>query len=265
MAMDNRIPIELAPNWKRSLTLLHPLILASGDMNLPSTAPLAVGAVVTAPLTLHARRGAPPPRVAEVPGGCLIRTGAANIGLTRALRENQRTWAARPYPIVVAFAAQGARDWGIMAGRLEGVAGVAAIELHLNPKISATDAIRATRAATELPLLAKLDLDSPLEVASDCVAAGANALVVGRSPRGMAHAAGRAWYGRLYAPSVKPLALRAVADIAARNLDAPIIGCGGIHSADDARDFLAAGAVAVEVDSAVWVDPQIITRMAEVL
>ncbi len=263
--MSKQTPVELAPNWKRSLTLLHPLILASGALSLSSAVPVPVGAVVTAPLTLHARHGAPQPHVVEIPGGCLIRTGAANIGLIRALRQNERAWAASPCPILVAFAAQSARDWAAMAARLERRVGIGGIELHLNPRIDAADAIRATRAATELPLLAKLDLDSPLDLAADCMVAGANAVVVGRSPRGMARVDGRAWYGRLYSPSVKPIALRAVAEIAAQNLGLPIVGCGGVHSAGDVRDFLSAGAVAVQVDSAVWIDPQIIMQMAEVL
>ncbi len=269
--MVNRTPIELAPNWKRSLTLVSPLILASGAMTAPSPASLPgeeqgrseVGAIVTAPLTLHARRGAPLPRVVGIPGGCLIRTGAANIGLVRAARENERAWAASPCPIIVAFAAQGAHDWAVMAARLEGVTGIGGIELHLNPTIDVRDAVRATRAATEVPLLAMLDLDSPLDIAARAVTAGANALVVGRPPRGMALVDGRAWFGRLYSPSVKPIALRAVADIAAQNLDVPIVASGGIHSVDDVRDFLSAGAAAVEVDSAMWIDPETLRRLLD--
>ncbi len=273
MAMDTSTSIELAPNWKHSLTLSSPLILASGAMALASPTLLRgnddrreqAGAIVTTPLTLYARRGAPLPHVVEIPGGCLIRTGAANTGLTRAIRENERAWATSPCPTIVAFAAQSVRDWATMAARLDGMAGVGGIELHLNPTIDATDALRVTRAATELALLAKCDLDEPLDAAARCVAAGANALVIGRSPRGMAIINGRPWFGRLYSPAVKPLALRAVAAIGAQNLGAPIVACGGVHSADDVRDFLAAGAVAVEVDSALWIDPDIIARIAEVV
>ncbi|MBI4786875.1 MAG: hypothetical protein HY782_07515 [Chloroflexi bacterium] len=236
--------IELAPNWKRSLALASPLILG------------------TLPLTMHPRGGGRHPRVIEVPGGVMLRTGAANPGLPRVLRDNERVWASSPVPIIVALAAQGARDWPAMAARLERVPGVGAVELHLNPTIAAADAVRATRAATELPILAKLDLDQAVEIAAECLAAGANTLVIGRAPRGMVMRDGHPWYGRLYSPMVKPLVMRAVAEVAARRLDAPLVACGGVHSADDVREFLAAGAVAVEIDSAMWVDPQVVARIA---
>lgn len=248
--------IELAPNHKRGLTLTHPLILASASTDA------RVGAIVTLPLTLYARRGAPSPRVVEIPGGVLLRTGAANPGLEKMLREARRAWSQSAAPIIVALAAQGVHDWPAMAARLERVEGIGGIELRLNPAFDASEAIRATRAATELPIIAMLDLDNAITVAADCIAAGANALALGRAPRGRALIDGRAWYGRLYAPAVKPLALRAVADVAALKLGAPLVACGGIHSAGDAREFLAAGAVAVEIDSAAWIDPALVARIA---
>ncbi|HEX7587722.1 MAG TPA: dihydroorotate dehydrogenase [Anaerolineae bacterium] len=251
--------IELAPNHKRGLTLANPLMLASA-----SATDARLGAVVTLPLTLHARGGAPLPRVFEIPGGCLIRTGAANPGLGKMLRDSRtiRSWAESRVPIIVALAAQAVRDWPAMAARLERVEGVGGIELLLNPTLDAAVAIRATRAATELPILAKLDLDNAVAMAADCLAAGANALVVGRAPRGMVMLGGKPWHGRLYGPAIKPLALRAVADLAALKLDAPLVASGGIHSLEDARDFLAAGALAVEIDSAAWIDPSLVERIA---
>ena len=251
--------LELAPNWKRSLTLSNPILLAAGGY---ATDAVNIGALVTLPTTLRARAGAPMPRVVEIPGGVLIRTGAANPGLARVVRGYRRAWEQSQMPIIVAFAAQGARDWVTMAARLESVAGVGGIELHFNPTMDAADALRAVRALTELPILAKLDLDNAREIAADCVAAGANALVIGRAPRGMRIVDGKAWYGRLYAPSVKPIALRAVAEIVEMKLDVPVVACGGIHSAEDAREFFAAGACAVEIDSAEWIEPGIAAKIA---
>jgi dihydroorotate dehydrogenase (NAD+) catalytic subunit len=256
------MPIELAPNHKRGLTLVNPLMLASA-----SVTEARVGAIVTLPLTLHARGGGAPPRVLEIPGGCLLRTGAANPGLEKTLRDSRRAWsrAGSSTPIIFALAAQGARDWPAMAARLERVEGVGGIELQLNPALDAAEAIRAARAATELPLLAKLDLDNAVVIAADCVAAGANTLVIGRAPRGMAMVEGKAWYGRLFGPASKPITLRVMAEVAALKLDAPLVACGGIHSADDVLDFLAAGACAVEIDSAAWIDPSLVKRIAEEL
>ncbi len=248
--------IELAPNHKRSLTLAHLLILASASTDA------TVGAIVTLPLTLHARGGAPLPRVVEIPGGVLVRTGAANPGLEHVLRDSRRAWAQYRVPVIVAFAAQAVSDWATMAARLERVEGVGGIELHLNPALDAVDAIRATRAATELPILAKLDLDNAVAIAADCVTAGANTLVIGRAPRGMTMVDGKPWYGRMYGAMAKPLALKVLMETKDLRLDAPLVGCGGVHSAADAREFLAAGACAVEIDSAAWIDPALVERVA---
>ncbi len=252
--------IELAPNCKRSLTLASPLILATGSMDSTD-----IGALVTYPLTLAPRSGGRSPRVVEVPGGFMLRTGAANPGLAHVLREYGRAWAASPCPIIVAFAAQAESRWAEMAARLERVPGVGGIELHLNPTMDAVGTIRATRAATDLAILAKLDLDNAREIAAGCIQAGANALVIGRAPRGMAFVDGRAWYGRLYSPAVQPIVLGVVAEIAALQLGVPLVACGGVHTAGDVRAYIAAGAVAVEIDSAAWVDPQIPGKIAEEL
>jgi dihydroorotate dehydrogenase (NAD+) catalytic subunit len=149
-----------------------------------------------------------------------------------------------------------------MAKQIENIAGVGGIELHFNPALDAAEAIRAVRAVTELPLLAKLDLDNAREIAGDCVAAGANTLVIARAPRGMKIVDGKNWYGRLYAPSVMPLALRVIEEIGDLRLEIPLIACGGVHSVEDAREFLAAGASAVEVDSAEWIEPGIAAKIA---
>ena len=148
--------IELAPNWKRSITLAHPLMLAAGGYTCEPAQ--GCGAFVTLPTTLSPRAGAPLPRVIEIPGGFLLRTGAANPGLAQVLREHRRAWERSPIPVIVALAAQGARDWADMAAQLERVPGVGGVELHFNPTLDATGAIRATRAATELPILANLHL-----------------------------------------------------------------------------------------------------------
>ncbi|MBI5301369.1 MAG: hypothetical protein HY868_04460 [Chloroflexi bacterium] len=101
--------IELAPNWKRSLTLAHPLIVAAGGYTEFLDA-ANIGAVVTLPTTLHPRAGASLPRVVEIPGGALINTSAANPGLSRALRELERASVHSDMPIIVALAAQSARE-----------------------------------------------------------------------------------------------------------------------------------------------------------
>lgn len=258
-------PIELAPDWKRSLAIPRPLLLASGALAVPEQAD-SIGALVTLPLTLYHRMGAPLPRVVEIPGGALFRTGAANPGLTRVLRQYRTAWArsATDIPIIVALAVQGVRDWPAMAAQLERVPGVGGVELHLNPTIDSPAAIRATRARTDLPILAKLDLDEAAPAfAAECIAGGANSLVIGRPPRGAAVVEGRPWYGRLYAPSVKALVMRVLVELASQNPHAPLIASGGVYSAEDVRDFLGAGAAAVEIDAALWLNPGMLADVAQ--
>ncbi len=256
--------LELAPDYKRSLSLTNPILLAAGGYGI-TFEPTQVGALVTSPLTLRARAGAPLPRVIEISGGGMLRTGAANPGLTTVVRDYRHSWASSPIPIIIAFAAQGVDDWATMARQIENISGVGGIELDLNPTINARNAIRAVRAASELPILAKLDLDNARAIAETCLAAGANALVVARAPRGMLMVNGKPWHGRLFGPVAKPFALDAVAAIAKQNLGAPIMACGGVHSADDAREFFAAGACAIEIESAEWIEPGIATRIAKEL
>lgn len=259
MVGDHRAMIELVTNWKRMLTLSHPILFAAGECSIEQS---NVGALVTQPITHRSRVGAPVPRVIEIPGGVLMRTGAANPGLAHLLREHWRDWEQSKIPIIVAFASQGVNDWRTMASQLDNIAGVGGIELHLNPVIDAVKMIQAVREATELPILVKLDLDNAHTIAADCVAAGANTLVIGRAPRGMRLVDGKPWFGRLYGPAAKPFALKAVAEIAELKIDAPIIACGGVHSSNDVREFLEAGAVAVEIDSAEWIEPGIVEKIS---
>jgi dihydroorotate dehydrogenase (NAD+) catalytic subunit len=95
--------------------------------------------------------------------------------------------------------------------------------------------------------------------------AGADALVLSAPPRGTARdAGGRFVSGRIYGPMNKPLALRHVGQ-AARVSNAPIIAAGGMHSAADAQDFLEAGAVAVQLDSLLWVQPAAVAGIVAAL
>jgi dihydroorotate dehydrogenase (NAD+) catalytic subunit len=101
------------------------------------------------------------------------------------------------------------------------------------------------------------------ELAQPVADAGAGALVVAAPPRGTARdpQSGKLVPGRIYGPLVKPMVLRVVGQLMSR-IDIPIIGAGGIHSAQDARDYLEAGAVAVQVDSVTWIEPKMLEIIA---
>ena len=128
----------------------------------------------------------------------------------------------------------------------------------------AGEMVKAARAETWLPLWAKPPLLQAAELARVCVEAGANALTVGCPPQGMYLdlETNTRWVGRLYGRMVKPLVLWAVSEVA-RRVQVPVIACGGIHTPQDALEFLAVGAKALQVDSATWVEPRSMLRIVE--
>ena len=167
-------------------------------------------------------------------------------------------------------------EYAEVAARLEGVDGFAGIELNLScpnterggiefgqdPE-AAADVVRRVMRATTLPVIAKLtpNVADPTLVAKAVVDAGAHALCVGNTLVGMTmdRERGRpeiaATFAGLSGPALKPVALRQVYQVAGA-VDVPVIGCGGISTAEDAIDFLLAGAAAVQVGTATFANPR---------
>ncbi len=100
-----------------------------------------------------------------------------------------------------------------------------------------------------------------MEQAEAALEGGADALVVGIAPRGVEIGA-QWWQGRLAGPFCKALVLRTLYDVAERFPETPLVGAGGVHSAADVRVFLEVGARAVQIDTAVWRDPNIVAEIA---
>ncbi len=257
--MNDNLPIELAPNNKRGLTLQSPIIIAGGyGVEYEKLINLAdVGAIVTSVVTLYPQRGAPQPRLAEIPGGFVLHTGYQNIGLDRLRRRYTAKWTRIGVPVIVSIRGNDAEKYARLAEKLERLKGVAGLEINLPTDVDEDYAFlltETTRYATELPVIVRLPLFSISTVSAAVVEAGAHALTLIAPPRGLAfNRAGHAVSGRVYGVGVKPLALQAVRDVGA-NLDVPIIGAGGVHTVEDVRDFLTAGACAVQIDSALFGD-----------
>ena len=254
------------------LTLANPVMPASGtfaegmawvfDLN-------RLGALVTKTITAELRAGNPLPRVAEVRGGMLNAIGIPSKGVPYFLAHTLPLYRACRAPLVVSISAPTAEDFAVIAAEVS-VPGVAAIEANIScPNIEedgrafaqragATEAvIRQICAATALPIWAKLspNVGDIAEIARAAEAAGAEAVVVANTILAMSidlenfrPKLGNT-LGGLSGPAIKPIVLRQVYQTA-RAVCIPVIGCGGISSAEDAAEYMIAGASAVQVGTA---------------
>ena len=263
--------IELAPSHKSGLALTNPVMTAAGCFGFGTEYGRLVnlkglGAIVVGPLTGKRRQGARPPRTVKFSGGVLIHTGLANPGLAGAMRRYARVWARSPVGVIVHLASTSPEETETCCQLLSDVEGVVGIELGLRDSINKKEAatvIQTAQIAADHPLIVRLPLVSAESLCAVAVEAGADALTVAAPPRGTAwhEPSQRFVTGRVYGPFVAPLALHAVRRVAER-VTVPLIGCGGIHTAKDARSFLQAGALAIQVDSGLWNDPRCLARIA---
>jgi dihydroorotate dehydrogenase (NAD+) catalytic subunit len=222
-----------------------------------------VGAIITNPVTLTPRLPAKGPRMIQLDAGVLVHTGLPNAGLSRTIKEWQTRWDKMDTEVVLHLVATTIDDVQRGMSMIDTVDSISGVELGLNDDMTAQDAADFTEAAVragEKPLIVRLPMQDAYEIAGPVADAGAGAIVVAGPPRGTARdpVSGKLMGGRVYGPVLKPLALRMVGQLARRLKDVPIIGAGGVHSPQDARDFIEAGAVAVQVDSVTWVLPRMI-------
>ena len=255
----------------RGLVLANPVLAASGPygygvevaelVDLPR-----LGGLVTRGTSLKPRGGQAAPRTAEVPAGLLVGVGLQHAGLEQVLERYAGTWARWPVPVIVNLCGESASELGDAARLLDGVPGVAGVEVNLScgggarvfglDASAAASAIGAVRRATELPVIAKLtaaagDVRAVAKAVED---AGADAISAINTLPGLAVAADRSGpalgsvYGGISGPALKPVALRVVFEVA-QAVDVPVIGIGGVATIDDVLDLLAVGAVAVGVAS----------------
>jgi dihydroorotate dehydrogenase (NAD+) catalytic subunit len=263
--------MDLAPNNPYGLALRSPAVAAAGcfgyGVEYARAVDLAqVGAVVTRTTTLQPARPARPPRLIETPGGVLCVGRWPNPGLRAVVERHAPVWATWETPVILSVAAETPGECGQLAGAVEGVEGIAALELSLpDAPARALGLLRAARAATHLPLLAKLPALDPeplAELARALAGAGADALTVSPWPPALQidPESGERLEGRLSGPALLPLALRLVAAVAAA-APVPVLGGGGAASPADARRFLAAGASAVQIGAALLVDPGLLMLM----
>ncbi len=280
--------MQLAPNNPRGLLLKNPVMTASGTFGYGTEYSDFVdiqklGAVVCKGTTLEPREGNPQPRLAETPAGLLNSIGLQNIGVEALIKEKAPMWATWQVPVIVNIAGESIDDYARLAARLDGVAGVSGLEVNIGcPNVksggmefgtdprAAASVTRAVKKAGSLPVIVKLtpNVTSIVEIAEAVADAGADALCLINTLRGMAIdvSARKPSLGNicggLSGPAVKPVALHMVYQVAGR-VKLPIVGCGGITSAQDALEFIMAGASAVEVGTAQFVNPRALLDVLE--
>lgn len=255
--------IELAPGHKHGLQIRNPVMVAGGAVGLGEIVPRGldltqVGAVVVGPLTATARAGQAPPRYAEGAGGVVIATGGQARGVQAAVRKFARHWPRLGAPVIGQVVAQTARDVRTCVRHLRDVDGL--IGLEIVPQTGALDDAMQMLAAAgdelDLPLLVQVRLDTAAAWAGPLVEAGTDGLVVGQPAQGMLlHHDGARVRGAMMGPQGFAPMLEALAQVADQALGVGLVAAGGIHTADQMQAALAVGAQAVQVDSAIWVEP----------
>jgi dihydroorotate dehydrogenase (NAD+) catalytic subunit len=282
--------VDLSLDLGRGLVLSNPILVASGTFGYGIEYGDVVevdrlGAICCKGTTLHARIGNITPRVTETPGGMLNSIGLQNPGVDAVIEKYASTWARWKTPVIVNVAGESVSDYVEVVRRLEGVPGIAGIELNIScPNVgrgglqfaidagAAGEVTAAVRRATDLPLLVKLspNVADVRPIARAIADAGADALTAINTLSGIAVAPNRQKpllgniYGGLSGPSVKPVALRIVYEVS-QIVDIPVVAIGGVTELADVLDFLAVGAVAVQVGTAIFADPTLPVRLVDEL
>ena len=270
------------------LTLRNPVMTASGTFGYGEEFREYVdlemiGAFVTKGLSLKPRAGNPTPRIVETPGGMLNAIGLQNVGIDAFIQKKVPFLRSVNTPAIANFFGYTPEEYAELAARLNEIPEVAALEVNIScPNVkqggivfgtdpaAAASVTAACRAATKKPLIVKLspNVTDIVEMARACEGAGADALSMINTLTGMSIDLERRKpvlaniTGGLSGPAIKPVALRMVWQVA-KAVKVPVIGIGGIMSAIDALEFILAGATAVQVGTASFVNPGAAQEIAQ--
>ena len=271
-----------------SLELQNPVLTASGTFgyarefaNLVNL--YRLGGVIVKGISLFPRPGNPPPRIVETSCGMLNAIGLENVGVDRFITEKMPYLLGIDTPVIVNILGDTLEEYKHITQRLTAVAGVAAIEVNIScPNVKkggvafgsdpdmAASVTRVVKENTDLPVIVKLspNVTDITQIARAVEQAGADAVslintLIGMSinlqtkrPR-LANI-----IGGLSGPAIKPVALRLVYQVA-RSVAIPVVGIGGIESAEDALEFMLAGATAVQIGTANFINPRASEEVVE--
>jgi len=264
-----------------NLDLKNPIMVASGTFGYAEEFKdlmdlKKLGAIVTKTITLKPRLGNLPPRTCETPAGMLNSIGLENPGVDRFIKEKLPFLKKLGIPVIVSIAAEDSpEEFSILVRELEKINTVAAIELNIScpnmqkDKLISQDPadtfalVSAVRELTSKCLITKLspNVTSISGVALAAQEAGSNAVALINTFTGMSIDVHKrapklgSWVGGLSGPAIRPVAVRMVWE-AYNKIKIPIIGMGGIMDIDSALEFLIAGATAVSVGTANFINPK---------
>ena len=262
------------------ISLKNPVMTASGtfgygqefadylDLN-------SLGGIITKGLSLKPRAGNPTPRIVETCGGMLNAIGLQNVGIDEFIARKVPFYRTIDTTVIANFFGTTIEEYAELARRLDAIPEVAGLEVNIScPNVkqggivfgtdpaAAFAVVEAVREMTIKPVIVKLspNVTDIVAMARACVDAGADALSVINTITGMAidlksrRPVLANITGGLSGPAIKPIALRMVWQVA-QAVEVPVIGIGGIMTATDALEFLLAGATAVQVGTASFLDP----------
>jgi dihydroorotate dehydrogenase (NAD+) catalytic subunit len=282
--------VDLAPSNKHGLRLANPVLVASGTFGYGTeyqglVEVQRIGAICSKGITVHPRDGNPTPRIAETPAGMLNAIGLQNVGLRKLVSEKAPMWARWDVPVIVNISGESVDEFHELASTLDGVPGVAGLEVNIScPNISeggrlfadspgsAAAVTEVVRAATSLPIMVKMspNVGDIVSIARAVENAGADALSVANTMLGMKiDIDSRSPYianvtAGLSGPAIRPVIVRMVFQIAAA-VAIPIVGVGGVTCLTDALEYMMAGASAVQVGTANFVNPRTSTDVIDAM
>lgn len=261
------------------IKLENPVMVASGTFGYAREFEKLVnlkhlGAIITKTITLNPRQGNPMPRICETVSGMLNSIGLQNEGIDDFIKEKIPYLSKIGVPIIISISGNNIDEFFILARRLNKIKAISGIELNIScPNIKCKglvaqdkketyEVVKAVRKTTNKTVITKLspNVTDIAEIARAAEDAGSDAVSLVNTFLGMAIdvETGKSKLGNitggLSGPCIKPIALRMVYEVS-RSIDIPVIGMGGIMNASDAIEFILAGATAIQVGTANFIEP----------
>ena len=287
-AVELDLSVNLAPLNPRGLVISNPVIGASGTVaygkELGEVSDLSrIGAIVCKGITRYPRAGNPQPRLAETSAGLLNTIGLQNVGAEAAADTLAPQWATWPIKVIANISGETATEFGEIVRILDGQPGISGLEVNIGcPNVergglefgvdarAAALVTETVKRNTSLPVMVKLtpNVTDIAEISRAVVDSGADCISLVNTYVGLTIDVPKrrptlsTVTGGLSGPAIKPLALAMVYK-AAGAVDVPVVGMGGISNAQDALEFIMAGATAVQIGTANFTNPRACVDVAE--